>query len=73
VVGVPDPHRGQLVAALIETGPECGLSVHAVLQACRARLAPHKVPRRVVLVDRLPSSERGKLPRDEVLRLLRGA
>jgi long-chain acyl-CoA synthetase len=73
VVGVPDPHRGQLVAALIETEPECGLSVRAVLQACRARLAPHKVPRRVVLVDRLPTSERGKLRRDEVLKLLRGA
>jgi long-chain acyl-CoA synthetase len=73
VVGVPDPHRGQLVAALVECEPECGLSVRAVLQACRARLAPHKVPRRVVLVDRLPTSERGKLRRDEVLKLLRGA
>jgi long-chain acyl-CoA synthetase len=73
VVGVPDPHRGQLVAALIETERDSGLSVHAVLQACRGRLAPHKVPRRVVLVDRLPTSERGKLRRDEVLKLLRGA
>jgi long-chain acyl-CoA synthetase len=73
VVGVPDPHRGELVAALIETAPGSGLDVRTVLQACRARLAPHKVPRRVVLVDRLPTSERGKLRRDEVLRLLRGA
>jgi long-chain acyl-CoA synthetase len=73
VVGVPDPHRGELVAALIETAPGSGLDVPAVLRACRARLAPHKVPRRVVLVERLPTSERGKLRRDEVLRLLRGA
>jgi long-chain acyl-CoA synthetase len=73
VVGVPDPHRGELVAALIETEPDSGLDVRTLLQACRARLAPHKVPRRIVLVDRLPLSERGKLRRDEVLKLLRGA
>jgi long-chain acyl-CoA synthetase len=73
VLGIPDPHRGEIVAALVEAEPGSGVDVRSVLETCRARLAPHKVPRRVVVVDRLPLSERGKLQRDEALRLLRGA
>ncbi len=73
VTGLPDRHRGELVAALVAVEPGCGLTVPALLRACRDRLAPHKVPRRVVLVDELPLSERGKLRRDTVLELLRRA
>ena len=72
VAGLPDPHRGQLVAALVAAEPGSSLSVHAVLAACRTRLAPHKVPRRVVIVDELPVSERGKLRKDAVMALLTG-
>jgi acyl-coenzyme A synthetase/AMP-(fatty) acid ligase len=72
VAGLPDPHRGQLVAALVATEPGASLTVHAVLAACRARLAPHKVPRRVVIVDELPISDRGKLRKDAVMALLSG-
>jgi acyl-coenzyme A synthetase/AMP-(fatty) acid ligase len=72
VTGLPDPHRGELVAALVAVEPAAGVTVRALLQACRARLAPHKVPRRLVLVDELPLSDRGKLRRDAVLALLSG-
>ncbi|MFZ5788998.1 MAG: class I adenylate-forming enzyme family protein [Acidobacteriota bacterium] len=71
VTGLPDRHRGELVAALVAVEPGSGLTVPSLLRACRDRLAPHKVPRRVVLVDQLPLSERGKLRRDAVLELLR--
>lgn len=70
VIGLPDPHRGDLVAAVIAVERSSRVTVRAVLATCRARLAPHKVPRRVVLVDALPFSERGKLRRDEIVRLL---
>lgn len=70
VVGLPDVHRGDLVAAVVAVDEAAGLSVRAILAACRARLSPHKVPRRVVLVRELPVSERGKLQREELLRLL---
>jgi len=73
VVGLPDAHRGDLVAAVVAVDEAAGLSVRAILAACRARLSPHKVPRRVVLVPELPLSDRGKLRRDELLRLLGGA
>ncbi len=70
VLGLPDPHRGELVAAVVAVEPAAGLTVRAVLSACRQRLSPHKVPRRIVFVRELPVSERGKLRRDELLRLL---
>lgn len=73
VTGLPDRHRGDLVAAVVAVEPGSALTVRAVLAACRGRLAPHKVPRRVVLVDDLPLSERGKLRRDAVLALLGAA
>ncbi len=72
VAGLPDAHRGQLVAAVVEVERGATLTVHAVLAGCRARLAPHKVPRRVVLVDELPLSERGKVRKDAVMELLVG-
>ncbi len=72
VAGLPDRHRGQLVAAVVEAEPSVLLTVHAVLAGCRARLAPHKVPRRVVIVDELPVSERGKVRKEVVMRLLAG-
>lgn len=72
VAGLPDPHRGQLVAALVAVEPGRNITVHAVLAACRARLAPHKVPRRVVIVDELPTSERGKVRKEIVMQLLTG-
>ncbi len=72
VLGLPDRHRGDLVAAVVAVAPGSQLTVHTLIRACRARLAPHKVPRRIVLVDELPLSERGKLRKDAVLELLRG-
>jgi acyl-coenzyme A synthetase/AMP-(fatty) acid ligase len=70
VAGLPDPHRGQLVAALVAPLPGVTLTVHAILSGCRARLAPHKVPRKVVIVDELPTSERGKVRKEVVMQLL---
>ena len=72
VAGLPDPHRGQLVAAVVVPERGATLTVHAVLAGCRARLAPHKVPRRIVIVDELPTSERGKVRKEVVMRLLEG-
>ena len=72
VAGLPDPHRGQLVAAVVEAEPGVALTVHAVLAGCRARLAPHKVPRRVMVVERMPISDRGKIQKEVVMQLLAG-
>lgn len=70
VVGLPDRHRGDLVAALVAVDRSAGLTESGILAHCRAHLAPHKLPHRLVLVDELPRSDRGKVKREEVVQLL---
>lgn len=70
VVGLPAGHRGDLVAALVAVDSTAGLTAERILVHCRAQLAPHKVPHRLVLVDELPRSDRGKVERERVLALL---
>lgn len=72
VVGVPDPHRGQVLGAVLAVSPQAGLSVHKVITYCRSRLAPYKVPRKVALVPELPLTARGKLAKRDLLALLSG-
>lgn len=65
VAGVPDPEWGQLVAAWIVprgTPP----SLEDVRDACRARLSPPKLPRRLYVVESLPRTAIGKLRRSRL-------
>jgi long-chain acyl-CoA synthetase len=71
VTGLPDAHRGDLVAAVVAVDPAARLTVPAILAACRSRLAPHKVPRRIVLVDELPLTSRGKIDSHAICSLLK--
>lgn len=70
VVALPDPDRGQVVGAVVAVEASAALSAGQILSACRTRLAAYKLPRRLVVVDELPFSERGKIRRDAVLELL---
>ncbi|EHP43117.1 AMP-dependent synthetase/ligase [Cupriavidus basilensis OR16] len=66
VVGMPDPERGQIVAAYVVLRPGVAASneTSAALQAyVKAEIAPYKYPRRVIFVDALPRTETGKLQR----------
>ncbi len=69
VLGVPVPGRsGELLRAVIAC--EAGrLSADRVLAWSRERLAPHKVPRSVILVPELPRTSRGKLDRQALVAL----
>jgi acyl-coenzyme A synthetase/AMP-(fatty) acid ligase len=59
VVGVPDPTWGETVAAVVATS---GAPAERELQDwVRRTLAGYKVPRRIVLVERLPRTPTGKL------------
>lgn len=71
VLGVPAPEGdGEVVRAVVACRPG-GPGAEAVLAWCRSRLAPHKVPRGVVVVGSLPRTTRGKLDR-VALRALAG-
>lgn len=59
---------GERVRAVVACRPG-GLTREGVLAWCREHLADHKRPRSVLLVERLPRTERGKLDRTELERL----
>jgi acyl-CoA synthetase (AMP-forming)/AMP-acid ligase II len=43
------------------------LTPETVIGWCRSRLAAHKVPRTVALVERIPRTSRGKIDREALL------
>jgi O-succinylbenzoic acid--CoA ligase len=61
VFGVPDPRWGQIVAMALEA--QNALDLGLIAASLRERLAPHKWPRRFVVVDELPRKGPGKLDR----------
>jgi 2-aminobenzoate-CoA ligase len=66
VVGIPDDERGQIVKAFVvlreghEPGPEM---VKALQEHVKREIAPHKYPRQVEFVAKLPRTATGKLQR----------
>jgi long-chain acyl-CoA synthetase len=60
---------GEAILRAVVASRRGELSRQEVLGWCRAHLAPHKVPRSLVLVRELPRTERGKLDRRALLAL----
>jgi len=65
VVGVPDETWGERVVAVVATA-NSSLSDTELQGLVRRRLAGYKVPRRIVLVPRLPRTPAGKLELSQV-------
>jgi long-chain acyl-CoA synthetase len=65
VVGVPDAHSGEAVAAYIVRRDET-LTSEDVQKFARENLAPYKTPRRVEFRDSLPKTNVGKILRREL-------
>jgi long-chain acyl-CoA synthetase len=72
VFGMPDPVRGERLVAWVRRA-EPSLDAAALRAACAMRLAPHKIPRSMVLTDETPANSRGKVSRREVEELVRQA
>ena len=66
VVGVPSPHGGEKVVAIVLLRPGVELNADALIEFCRERLAAYKVPRDIVALDELPKSMLGKVLRKQV-------
>lgn len=61
VAGVPDERWGNRVAAVVQLRENTeGLTLKAVQAHCRTRLAGYKIPRALVLADRIQRSPSGK-------------
>ncbi|MEE9165054.1 MAG: long-chain fatty acid--CoA ligase [Nitrospinota bacterium] len=63
VIGVPDEYRGETVRAFVVLKEGASLSSAGVIEFCKSRLAPFKVPKLVEFRDSLPKSNIGKVLR----------
>jgi acyl-coenzyme A synthetase/AMP-(fatty) acid ligase len=68
-VGVPDRLYGEEVVAYVVLRPGSGLGADDMLRHCAARLPSFKTPKRIVLSEALPKTERGKLDRKALVAL----
>ncbi|MFD5214764.1 long-chain-fatty-acid--CoA ligase [Microbacterium sp. NPDC058345] len=66
VVGLPSDHSGEEVVAAIVVGDDAEVDVEAIREFARGILTPYKVPRRIFVVDELPTSLIGKVLRRQV-------
>lgn len=63
VMGVPHPATGSETLRAVVACSRGRLTREEIVGWCREHLSGHKVPRSVILIDRLPRTARGKLDR----------
>ena len=70
VVGVADVTWGEMVAAacVAVEGRASELTVEAVRERLRSKLAPYKLPQKVLVVDALPRNAMGKVQKKTVVK-----
>jgi fatty-acyl-CoA synthase len=69
VVPVPDPRWGEVGHAFLSLRPPVRLDEDAVRALCRAQLAGYKVPRRVSVLEALPTGPTGKIDKRRLTEL----
>jgi long-chain acyl-CoA synthetase len=73
VIGVPDELLGMAIRAYVVPHDDVRLTAADIVRACRARLEPHMVPRRVELVRELPQTDSGKVRKKTLVEALPSA
>ena len=73
VVGVPDPEWGEGVAAALVLAEGSALDLEGLRAWAKERLAAHKVPSRLLLLEALPRNAMGKVRKPAVAALFQGA
>ena len=68
VVGVPDPVWGEKVCAAVVLDAGKTLAIETLRAWGKERLAPYKVPKELVVLDKLPRNAMGKLVKPAVKR-----
>jgi long-chain acyl-CoA synthetase len=60
LIGVPDPHRGEVGKAFVVLKPGARATAAELLEHCKVHLAPFKIPAEIEFRDALPKSLIGK-------------
>lgn len=68
VIGRPDPHWGEVVHAVVRPRPGTTVDLASVQAHCAGRLARYKVPRSLSVVEDMPRTAAGKVPKAELRR-----
>jgi acyl-CoA synthetase (AMP-forming)/AMP-acid ligase II len=66
VVGLPDAYWGEAVAAFVVARPGHDADPADILSFCKARLTSYKVPKRVEVIDKMPTDPQGKIRKREL-------
>lgn len=66
VVGMADNNRGEVAVALVVLKNDVMLSAEGLLAALKGRLAPYKIPKRVLFTKALPKTGSGKVHKQEI-------
>lgn len=66
VIGVPDERQGEVGWAFVTARPGSTIDPEEVVTWSRERMANYKVPRRVVVLDALPTNPNGKVTKFEL-------
>ncbi len=72
VVGLPDPEWGERVSAALVLAPGEALTLEALCHWASDRLAPYKLPTRLLFLEKLPRNAMGKVTKPDVVRLFTG-
>lgn len=69
VVGVPDPVWGEKVSAALVLDAGKTLDIETLRACCKERLAPYKVPKDMVVLEKLPRNAMGKVIKPAVKKI----
>jgi acyl-CoA synthetase (AMP-forming)/AMP-acid ligase II len=72
VLGVGDDLLGQIIVAIVVRRAGSNISEKAIKAHCLNLLAPYKIPKRVIAVDKLPRTSTGKIKRQLLAQFVSG-
>jgi acyl-CoA synthetase (AMP-forming)/AMP-acid ligase II len=73
VVGAPDDRWGETVCAVVALTPGASVTLEAIQEFVRSRLAGYKVPHRLVIAEELPLLPSGKIDKKRLRADIAGA
>ena len=69
MVGLPDPEWGERIGAALVLAPGEALTLEELRRWAGDRLAPYKLPTRLLALEGLPRNAMGKVTKPDVVRL----